>query len=212
MWFLLCGESFCGQQKPTQHSDGFCLSKVRLFQDPTKSISSRKKDLHQKSCRVSFFFDVWYQTSLFCSFYGSFLEKNTSPFPSPQKTRWWFQRFFIFTPIPGKMIQIDYIIFFKRVGEKPPTRKLCRIIKTEKHLLGSFLEKPLNPFPSPKRHEIRVFHQRINLWSRCCEGGELFDAILEQVDFWGFETPKCVKSMWLFPKNRGTVLRNGWWK
>ena len=30
--------------------------------------------------------------------------------------------FFIFTPIPGEMIQFDLRIFFKWVGEKPPTR------------------------------------------------------------------------------------------
>ena len=32
------------------------------------------------------------------------------------KTGWWFQICFIFTPIPGEMIQFDYIIFFRWVG------------------------------------------------------------------------------------------------
>ena len=31
---------------------------------------------------------------------------------------WWFQIFFIFTPIPGEMIQFDLRIFFRWVGEK----------------------------------------------------------------------------------------------
>ena len=35
--------------------------------------------------------------------------------------RWWFQIFFIFTPIPGEMIQFDLRIFFKWVVQ-PPTR------------------------------------------------------------------------------------------
>ena len=30
---------------------------------------------------------------------------------SYRKTRWWFQTFFIFTPIPGEMIQFDEHIF-----------------------------------------------------------------------------------------------------
>ena len=35
--------------------------------------------------------------------------------------RWWFQILFIFTPIPGEMIQFDLRIFFRWVGEKPQT-------------------------------------------------------------------------------------------
>ena len=35
----------------------------------------------------------------------------------------WFQPFFMFTRIPGEMIQFDLRIFFKGVGEKPPTRQ-----------------------------------------------------------------------------------------
>ena len=35
------------------------------------------------------------------------------------KTRWWFQRFFIYTPIPGEMIQFDS--YFSN-GLKPPSR------------------------------------------------------------------------------------------
>ncbi len=31
-------------------------------------------------------------------------------------SRWWFQTFFIFTPIPGGMIQFDLRIFFRWVG------------------------------------------------------------------------------------------------
>ena len=34
---------------------------------------------------------------------------------------WWFQRFFISTPIPGEMIQFDYIIFFRWVVISSPT-------------------------------------------------------------------------------------------
>ena len=38
-------------------------------------------------------------------------------------TRWWFPIFLPFTPIWGKwLIQFDVRIFFKWVGEKPPTR------------------------------------------------------------------------------------------
>ncbi len=32
-----------------------------------------------------------------------------------------FQTCFIFTPIPGEMIQFDYSIFFQMGGKKPPT-------------------------------------------------------------------------------------------
>ena len=35
--------------------------------------------------------------------------------------RWWFQRFFIFTPNPREMIQFDLSIFFSWVVQ-PPTR------------------------------------------------------------------------------------------
>jgi len=36
---------------------------------------------------------------------------------------WWFQKlFYFFTPKIGEMIQFDYRIFFKWVGEKPPIR------------------------------------------------------------------------------------------
>ena len=41
---------------------------------------------------------------------------------APFTTRWWFQIFFIFTPIPGAMIQFDLLIFFKWVETQPPTR------------------------------------------------------------------------------------------
>ena len=39
------------------------------------------------------------------------------------KTRWWFQIFFVFTPICREMIQFDFRIFFRWFNEKPPTRK-----------------------------------------------------------------------------------------
>ena len=43
-------------------------------------------------------------------------------FGTTNKTRWWFQRFFMFTPILGEMIQFDEHIF--QMGWfKPPTRK-----------------------------------------------------------------------------------------
>ncbi len=38
-----------------------------------------------------------------------------------------FKHFFCLTPIPGEMIQFDLRIFFKWVGEKPPTRLLSRL-------------------------------------------------------------------------------------
>ena len=43
-------------------------------------------------------------------------------FRTTNKTRWWFQRFFMFTPILGEIIQFDEHIF--QMGWfKPPTRK-----------------------------------------------------------------------------------------
>ena len=38
-----------------------------------------------------------------------------------EKTRWWFQRFPMFTPIPGEMIQF-WLIFNFSIGLKAPTR------------------------------------------------------------------------------------------
>ena len=35
---------------------------------------------------------------------------------------WWFQWFFIFTPIPGRMIQFDYWVWYFSIGLKPPIR------------------------------------------------------------------------------------------
>ena len=46
---------------------------------------------------------------------------TTSKFPAKKKPRWWFQRFVIFTPIWGRFPIC--LLFFKGVGEKPPTRK-----------------------------------------------------------------------------------------
>ena len=40
--------------------------------------------------------------------------------PTPY-SRWWFQIIFIFTPIPGEMIQFDGSHIFQMGGEKPPT-------------------------------------------------------------------------------------------
>ena len=41
---------------------------------------------------------------------------------------WWFQRFLIFTPIWGKIsTHFDLRIFFRWVGEKPPTSHGCRM-------------------------------------------------------------------------------------
>ena len=36
-------------------------------------------------------------------------------------SRWWFQTFFIFTLILGKMIDFDFRIFFKEVVQPPPS-------------------------------------------------------------------------------------------
>ena len=40
-------------------------------------------------------------------------------------TGWWVSGvFLIFAPIPGEMIQFDLRIFFRWIGEKPPTNYL----------------------------------------------------------------------------------------
>ena len=39
-------------------------------------------------------------------------------------SRWWFQIFFSFSSLPREMIQFDFRIFFKWVGEKPPTSSI----------------------------------------------------------------------------------------
>ena len=41
----------------------------------------------------------------------SILVQKKLSFPKNSRTRWWFQIFFIFTPIPGEMIQFDEHIF-----------------------------------------------------------------------------------------------------
>ena len=46
-------------------------------------------------------------------------------------TRWWFQTFFIVTPIPGEMIQFDELIFFKGVFQ-PPTSLFSTIYPKSK--------------------------------------------------------------------------------
>ena len=48
-------------------------------------------------------------------------QKQASPKILCNLARWWFQTFFIFIPIPGKMIQFDLRIFFKWVELKPPS-------------------------------------------------------------------------------------------
>ena len=47
----------------------------------------------------------------------------------PRKLRWWFQTFFMFTPI---MAQFDLRIFFKWVVE-PPTRKVLNLTSWSSH-------------------------------------------------------------------------------
>ena len=39
-------------------------------------------------------------------------------------TRWWFQTFFRFSPLPGEMFQFDLRIFFRWVVQ-PPARCVC---------------------------------------------------------------------------------------
>ena len=42
-----------------------------------------------------------------------------------KQARWWFQKFyFLSTPIWGRFFKFDVFIFFKWVGEKPPTSKI----------------------------------------------------------------------------------------
>ena len=54
--------------------------------------------------------------------------RDNGSLPSlPKKlTRWWFQRFFTFTPILGEMIQFGHEhIFSNCVVNQPPTRESC---------------------------------------------------------------------------------------
>ena len=55
-------------------------------------------------------------------------------------TRRWFQICFIFTPTTWEMIQFDYIIFFKWVGEKPPTS--CRFSTLLQSCMVAFVFLP----------------------------------------------------------------------
>ncbi len=40
---------------------------------------------------------------------------------SEYRTRWWFETFFVFTKIPGKIIRFDEKHIFQMGGKKPPT-------------------------------------------------------------------------------------------
>ena len=52
-------------------------------------------------------------------------------------TRWWFQIFFIFIPIPGEMIQFDYILYnIFQMGWKNSLTYFSIIFDLEKHKLG----------------------------------------------------------------------------
>ena len=61
----------------------------------------------------------WYGTlrSPFGVSHSVFGINVASAFPRQQKTRWWFQIFFIFTRIPGEMIQVDYFSKQNRIYE-----------------------------------------------------------------------------------------------
>ena len=54
--------------------------------------------------------------------YGSTKKLGEKHHRNQESGWWWFQIFFVSTPNLGEMIQLDGCIFFKRVGEKPPTR------------------------------------------------------------------------------------------
>ena len=53
-------------------------------------------------------------------------------------SRWWFQIFFSFSSLPREMIQFDFRIFFKWVGEKPPTSSKKKSHQTGKRLAHHF--------------------------------------------------------------------------
>ena len=64
------------------------------------------------------------------------ISKVISLFECLSSTRWWFQIFFVFIPIPGEMIQFDLCIFFKWVETQPPPsdriHHVCRFFLPKK--------------------------------------------------------------------------------
>ena len=58
-------------------------------------------------------------------------------FGTTNNTRWWFQRFFMFTPILGEMIQFDLRIFFKWVGSNHQLEKM--VLDFLKHYISIFV-------------------------------------------------------------------------
>ncbi len=66
-------------------------------------------------------FHGWSGVPLYIYIYTPSLRVQTAPEledAGRSFSGWWFQIFFIFTPIPGEMIQFDLRIFFRWVGEK----------------------------------------------------------------------------------------------
>ena len=56
------------------------------------------------------------------------------------KTRWWFETFVIFTPIPGEMIEFDGRIFFRWVGSTTNQIKIWKETASLWDVRGSCLE------------------------------------------------------------------------
>ena len=69
------------------------------------------------------------------------------------KTGWWFQIFFIFTSKIGEDEPILTSIFFKRVGEKPPTRKRLGTLFKNNHWRR--LDRSRNPRAWPRAFRLR---------------------------------------------------------
>ena len=73
---------------------------------------------------------------------------------------WWFQTFFIFTPIPGEMIQFDEHIFSDGLVQPPPS---CWFEYVSPFSFGVFsgsmvvlaLSHPKKPFISWVHHDLR---------------------------------------------------------
>ena len=96
----------------------------------------------------------------FSSKFSSSLISKTCSILSHWLTRWWFKIFFMFTPIPGEMIQSDELF---SNGLKPPTSLVFQPLRLA--LVRSFFSLDPSADSVP---EMEVFFRWPLLWLRCC--------------------------------------------
>ena len=82
--------------------------------------------------------------------------------------RWWFQIFFSFSSLPREMIQFDFRIFFKWVGEKPPTSSIIYPTKEGRFWPITFRKRRATQDGSGEIGELWIAGQQVGLgYLRC---------------------------------------------